>query len=67
MDLSPEEITTRKDTMKHFENYFENTTNTLKYFAEKIGWTIDETSTDVTIFNNNYCTFYQSIGIRYLN
>lgn len=52
MDLTPEEIHCRKDVLRQFDNYFETTTNTLKNFAEQIGWTLDETTTDVTTHNN---------------
>jgi len=47
MDLSPEELLCRKDTLKQFENYFENATSTLNKFVEQIGWTLDKTSINV--------------------
>lgn len=43
MELSSEEIRRRTDTLKQFENYIDNTSNTLNNFAEKIGWTLDKT------------------------
>lgn len=55
MDLSPEEQLCRKNTLKQFENYLENTTNTLKDFVEKLGWSLDETSVNVVI---NYTINY---------
>lgn len=43
MDLSSEELHRRTETLKEFDIFFENTTNTLNSFVEKIGWTLDET------------------------
>lgn len=43
MDLSTEELLSRKETLKQFENYIDNTRNTLKCFVEKIGWALDKT------------------------
>lgn len=47
MDLSSEELHRRTETLKEFDIFFENTTNTLNSFVEKIGWTLDETPTKV--------------------
>lgn len=59
MDLSEEEILDRKNALKQFENYFNNTTNKLKNFVEQIGWTLDKTPTNVSYhFKNLYFTFY---------
>lgn len=49
MDLSTEELLSRKETLKQFENYIDQTRNTLKCFVEKIGWTLDETPNNVNI------------------
>ncbi|XP_027840715.1 U11/U12 small nuclear ribonucleoprotein 48 kDa protein-like [Aphis gossypii] len=43
MDLSTEELLNRKETLKQFDNYIEDTENTLKCFVEKVGWTLDKT------------------------
>ncbi|XP_026812393.1 U11/U12 small nuclear ribonucleoprotein 48 kDa protein-like [Rhopalosiphum maidis] len=43
MNLSTEELLSRKDMLKQFENYIDNTKNTLKCLVEKVGWTLDET------------------------
>lgn len=51
MELSQEELLCRKDTLKQFENYIENATITLNNFVEQIGWTLDETPTDVVSCN----------------
>lgn len=51
MDLSQEELLCRKDTLKQFENYIENATNTLNNFVEQLGWSLDETPTDVVSCN----------------
>lgn len=48
MDLSEEEILDRKNTLKQFENYFNNTTNKLKNVVEQIGWTLDKTPMNVS-------------------
>jgi len=49
MDLSTEELLSRKETLKQFENYIDKTRNTLKCFVEKIGWTLDKTPINVNI------------------
>ncbi|XP_025208768.1 U11/U12 small nuclear ribonucleoprotein 48 kDa protein-like [Melanaphis sacchari] len=43
MELSMEELLSRKETLKQFENYINDTKNTLKCFVENIGWTLDKT------------------------
>lgn len=48
MDLTPEELLCRRDTLKQFENYIADATNTLNNFVEKLGWTLDKTPTEVT-------------------
>lgn len=47
MDLKSEEQLCRKDTLKQFENYLENTTNILDDFVKKLGWSLDETPANV--------------------
>ncbi|XP_015376405.1 PREDICTED: U11/U12 small nuclear ribonucleoprotein 48 kDa protein-like [Diuraphis noxia] len=58
MDLSTEELLSRKETLKQFENYIDQTRNTLKCFVEKIGWTLDETPNNDKLvkcpFNNEH-------------
>lgn len=49
MDVPSEELLRREDVMKQFDVFFENTTNTLNNFVDKIGWSLDETPTNVTI------------------
>jgi len=49
MDLSMEELLSRKETLKQFENHIDKTTNTLKCFVEKIGWALDKTPVNVNI------------------
>lgn len=48
MDLLEEENLDRKNTLKQFENYFNNATNKLKNFVEQIGWTLDKTPMNVS-------------------
>lgn len=48
MDLSEEDILDRKNTLKQFENYFNNTKNKLKDVVEQIGWTLDKTPMNVS-------------------
>lgn len=43
MDLSMEELLSRKETLKQFDNYIDDTENMLKCFVEKVGWTLDKT------------------------
>ncbi|KAF0763046.1 U11/U12 small nuclear ribonucleoprotein 48 kDa protein-like [Aphis craccivora] len=43
MDLSTEELLSRKETLKQFDNYIDDTENMLKCFVEKVGWTLDKT------------------------
>ncbi|KAL5232888.1 hypothetical protein ACI65C_000298 [Semiaphis heraclei] len=58
MDLSTEELLSRKETLKQFENYIDQTRNTLNCFVEKIGWTLDETPNNDKLvkcpFNNEH-------------
>jgi hypothetical protein len=49
MDLSTEELLSRKDMLKQFENYIDNTKTTLKCLVEKVGWALDETPIKVNI------------------
>jgi len=50
MDLSTEELLNRKETLKQFENFIDNTRNTLKCFVEEIGWTLDKTPINVNLY-----------------
>ncbi|XP_003240028.1 serine/arginine-rich splicing factor 4 [Acyrthosiphon pisum] len=58
MDLSTEELLSRKETLKQFENYIDKTSDTLKCFVEKIGWTLDKTPVNDKLvkcpFNNEH-------------
>lgn len=49
MDLTSQEQLCRKDTLKQFETYLENTTTILNDFVDKLGWSLDETPVDVVI------------------
>jgi len=49
MDLSTEELLSRKETLKQFDNYIDDTENMLKCFVEKVGWTLDKTPIKVNI------------------
>jgi len=60
MDLSTEELLSRKETLKQFENYIDQTRNTLKCFVEKIGWTLDKTPKNVNI---QYLTYKLSLTL----
>lgn len=49
MEISSDELLHRKNTLKQFEDYFENITNSLNNFVEQIGWTPDKLPNNVTI------------------
>lgn len=49
MEISPEELLCRKDTLKRFEHYIHSATKTLENLTQKVGWSLDKTPTDVTI------------------
>lgn len=49
MELSPEELLRRRDTLKQFESYIADARTTLNGFVEKLGWKLAETPTKVTI------------------
>lgn len=49
MDLSTEELLSRKEALKQFDNYIDDTENMLKCFVEKVGWTLDKTPIKVNI------------------
>lgn len=49
MDISSDELLRRTNTLKQFEDYFENITNTLNNFVEQIGWIPDKLPNNVII------------------
>lgn len=60
MDISSDELLRRKNTLKQFEDYFENITNTLNNFVEQIGWIPDKLPNNVII---QYFFEYQLIKL----
>lgn len=50
MDLSPEELLRRRDTLEQIESYIADATTTLNDFVEKLGWKPDKIPTKVTTY-----------------
>lgn len=65
MDLSAEELLDRKNTLREFENYFNDTTDALKNIVEKIGWTLDKTSSNVS-FHLLYSRYFINLKTKFV-